>query len=110
MFRNECKIQHKAKRGLSCKNIINLLCNCEVTVRKNAKEGQVSQSSPQERRVNTWFTHFKNLIGNHPSTDENKDIPAIFSDLDINDGLFTHSEFVKIKRSLKEEVALMAFH
>ena len=54
--------------------------------------------------MNTWFTHFKNLIGNHPSTDENKDIPAIFSDLDINDGPFTHSEFVKVKRSLKEEV------
>ena len=34
-----------------------------------------------------WFTHFQNLLGNPPSTDmeESELIPAIISDLDINE-------------------------
>ena len=34
-----------------------------------------------------WFTHFQNLLSNPPSTDmeESELIPAIISDLDINE-------------------------
>ena len=76
----------------------------EVTDRKKTKEGQISGASPQER-VNTWFTHFQNLLDNPPSTDvdESEVIPAFFSNLDINDVPFTLAEYVKVKRSLKQE-------
>lgn len=75
----------------------------EVTDRKKTKEGQISGASPQER-VNTWFTHFQNLLDNPPSTDvdESEVIPAFFSNLDINDVPFTLAEYVKVKRSLKQ--------
>ena len=53
---------------------------------RKKKKGQISGASPQER-VNMWFTHFQNLLGNPPSTDmeESELIPAIISDLDINE-------------------------
>ena len=38
---------------------------CQCTRGKKTKEGQVSGNSPEER-VTTWFTHFKNLLGNTP--------------------------------------------
>ena len=57
----------------------------EITGRRKAKEGQVEGLSPQER-VDTWFTHFKNLLGNLPVVeDPDEDIPTIFEDLGIKD-------------------------
>ena len=73
----------------------------EVSGRKNAKEGQVSGSSPEER-VNTWFTHFKKLLGSPPEVDDpNEEIPVIYEGLDIDDGPFTELEYKKVKTSLK---------
>ena len=73
----------------------------EVTGRKKTKEGQVSGNSPEER-VTTWFTHFKNLLGNTPDVeDPDEVIPTIFEDLDIKDDLFTLDEYRKVKSSLK---------
>ena len=73
----------------------------QVTGRKKTKEGQVSGNSPEER-VATWFTHFKNLLGNTPEVDEPDEvIPNIFEDLDINDEPFTLDEYKKVKNSLK---------
>ena len=73
----------------------------EITGRKKAKEGQVSGNSPEER-VNTWFTHFKNLLGNQPDVDDpDEAIPTVFDDVDINDEPFTMDEYKKVKLSLK---------
>ena len=73
----------------------------EITGRKKAKEGQVSGSSPEER-VQTWFSHFKNLLGSPASTvDTEEELPNIFEDLEIEDGPFTIEEYRKVKSSLK---------
>ena len=73
----------------------------EISGRKKAKEGQVSGDSPEER-VETWFTHFKKLLGETPSVeDPDEEIPNILEDLDINDEPFTLDEFRKVKSSLK---------
>ena len=48
----------------------------ELSGRKNAKDGQLAGESPDER-VNTWFTHFRKLLGNTPEVEEPDDtIPA----------------------------------
>ncbi|XP_062577713.1 uncharacterized protein LOC134239565 [Saccostrea cucullata] len=73
----------------------------EITGRKKAKEGQVAGNSPEER-VSTWYTHFKNLLGNQPDVDEpEEEIPKVFDDIDINDEPFTLAEYRKVKSSLK---------
>ena len=73
----------------------------KVTGRKRAKEGQLSGKSPEERLA-TWFSHFKNLLGNPPVVeDPDEEIPNIVDDLDINDGPFTLDEFRKVKTSLR---------
>jgi hypothetical protein len=72
-----------------------------ITGRKKAKEGQVTGSSPEER-MNTWFTHFKNLLGNPPTVEEPDEvIPDVFVDLNINDDPFSIEEYKKVKSSLK---------
>ena len=73
----------------------------EMSGRKKAKEGQVAGNSPEER-VETWFTHFQKLLGEPPTVeDPDEEIPSIYADLDINDGLFTMDEFSKVKASLQ---------
>ena len=72
-----------------------------ITGRKKSKDGQVAGNSPEER-VSTWFTHFKNLLGNPPEVDEpDEEIPSVFEDVEINDAPFEMSEFLKVKASLK---------
>jgi hypothetical protein len=72
-----------------------------MTGRKRAKEGHVSGNSPEER-VDTWFTHFKKLLGEtHTVEDPDEEILNIFEDLDINDEPFTLDEFRKFKAPLK---------
>ena len=69
--------------------------------RKRAKEAQVAGKSPEER-VHTWFTHFKNLLGNTPEVEEpDEEIPNVFEDREIKDGPFTLEEFRRVKSSLK---------
>ena len=63
--------------------------------------GQVAGNSPKER-TNTWFSLFKNLLGNAPPVDDpEEDIPDIIANLDIEDGPFTMEEYLHAKRSLK---------
>ena len=74
----------------------------EMTGRKKAKKGQVAGASAEER-VDTWFTHFSNLLGNAPDIeDADEDIPDILTNLDINDGPFTAAELAKVKATLQQ--------
>ena len=83
---------HEAQKYGGAWKVVN-----EITGRKRAKEGQVEGSSPEER-VTTWFTHFKKLLSNPPEVEDlDEEIPNIFEDLDINDGLFTIEELKKVK-------------
>ena len=53
--------------------------------------------------MTTWFTHFRDLLGTHPTVDRaEEDIPAVLTDLDIDDGPFTASEFAAVKSTLKQ--------
>ena len=71
----------------------------ELSGRKNAKDGQVAGESPVER-VNTWFTHFRKLLGNTPE-ELDETIPAVYEGLDIDDCPFTLNEFKRVKTSHK---------
>ena len=70
--------------------------------RKRPKEGQVAGNSPEER-VNTWLSHFRNLLGTHQAVEgAEEEIPAVLEDLGIDDGPFTAGEFAKVKASLRQ--------
>ena len=73
----------------------------DISGRKKSKEGQVAGSSPEER-VNTWFSHFKKLLGEPPDVDDpDEEIPNVFENLEIRDDPFDLNEYKKVKASLK---------
>ena len=60
----------------------------EISGRRKSKASQVRCPTPEER-VKTWFTHFKNLLGDPPTVaDEDEDIQTVLMDIDIDDGPF----------------------
>ncbi|KAJ8412796.1 hypothetical protein AAFF_G00117470 [Aldrovandia affinis] len=70
--------------------------------RKRSREGQLAGCSPEER-VTSWFTHFRDLLGTHPTVDgAEEEIPAVLTSLEIDDGPFTATEFATVKSTLKE--------
>ena len=74
----------------------------EMSGRKRTKEGQIAGNSPEER-VNTWYTHFKNLLGTQPAEEEvGEEIPAVLTNLNINDGPFTAAELARAKSTLRQ--------
>ncbi|KAJ8397433.1 hypothetical protein AAFF_G00439820 [Aldrovandia affinis] len=74
----------------------------EMSGRKRSKEGQVAGCSPEER-VTSWFTHFRDLLGTHPTVDgAEKVITAVLTNLEIDDGPFTLSKFATVKSTLKQ--------
>lgn len=51
----------------------------EMSGRKRAREGQLAGCSPEER-VTSWFTHFRDLLGTHPTVVRaEEEIPAVFT-------------------------------
>ncbi|KAJ8405056.1 hypothetical protein AAFF_G00329770 [Aldrovandia affinis] len=74
----------------------------EMSGRKRAKEGQVAGNSLEER-VNSWFTDFRNLLGTHPTVEgAEEEIPALLTNLNIDDGPFTVMELARVKSTLKQ--------
>ncbi|KAJ8398095.1 hypothetical protein AAFF_G00431720 [Aldrovandia affinis] len=74
----------------------------EMSGRKRSREGQLAGCSPEER-VTSWFTHFRDLLGTHPTVDgAEEEIPAVLTNLEIDDGPFTATEFATVKSTLKE--------
>ena len=78
----------------------------KITGRKTAKKSMI-KGKTKEERVETWFKHFKSLLGKKNDTDgsdeeeEEEDIGKVLDNLDIDDGPFSQSELQKAKKSLK---------
>ena len=57
----------------------------------------------QADRVRNWYKHFKGLLGNSSSfNNETEDIDLHFTDLNIKTGPFTSEEYTKAKKSIRE--------
>ncbi len=71
----------------------------EVSGRKRSKAGQVKGDTPEDR-VKSWFTHFRNLLGDPPTvTGEDLEIIDVLTNVDIDDGPFSMEELRKVKYS-----------
>lgn len=89
--------EHGEQRHKESWKIIN-----EMSGRKRAREGQLAGCSSEER-VTSWFTHFQDLLGIHPTVGRaEEEIPAVFTNLGIADGPFTATEFATVKSTLKQ--------
>ncbi len=74
----------------------------EVSGRKRSKAEQVKGDTPEDR-VKSWFTHFRNLLGDPPTvTGEDLEIVDVLTNVDIDDGPFSMEELRKVKCSLKQ--------
>ena len=84
------------KHGLYWK-LINEGSGCQ-----SACQGQL-EGDTQADRVRNWYIHFKGLLGNSSSfNNETEDIEPVFTDLNIKTGPFTSEEYTKAKKSIKE--------
>ena len=60
----------------------------EIAGDHSSSPGQIDGET-EEDRVNSWYCHFKNLLGNPPMVlDEDEENEPVFHDLLINDGPF----------------------
>ena len=61
----------------------------EISGRKSSQTSQLNGNSDEDR-VNQWYIHFRNLLGNSTeATDKNEKILPVFEKLPINDDVFT---------------------
>ena len=73
----------------------------EISGRKSSQTSQLNGNSDEDR-VNQWYIHFRNLLGNSTeATDENEEILPVFEKLPINDDVFTPEEYSKATISIK---------
>ena len=73
----------------------------EISGRKSSQTSQLNGNSDEDR-VNQWYIHFRNLLGNSTeATDENEEILPVFQKLPINDDVFTPEEYSKATMSIK---------
>ena len=73
----------------------------EISVDRSSSPGQI-EGETEEDRVNSWYCHFKNLLGNSPMVrDEDEEIEPVFRDLPINNGPFTLNEYRGAMQSLR---------
>ena len=78
-------------------NLIN-----SISGRKASKKGIITGKS-QEDRVNHWYTHFSQLLGNKPHIeDEDEEIATVLKHLNIKEGPFSKDEYETVKKRLKE--------
>ena len=74
----------------------------EITGRKTTKQGIIKASSKQDR-INKWYTHFKELLGNEPEVvGDLGDITPVLQGIDISDEQFTAEEYDVAKQSIVE--------
>ena len=73
----------------------------DISDRKSSQTSQLNGNSDEDR-VNQWYIHFRNLLGNSTeATDENEEILPVFENLPINDDVFTPEEYSKAAMSIK---------
>ena len=75
----------------------------QISGRKNTKKGIIKGKS-KEDRINSWYKHFSQLLGNEPNIPNNnadEEITPVFTDLNIRTGAFTMEEYQDVKRKLK---------
>ena len=73
----------------------------EISGRKSSQTSQLNGNSDEDR-VNQWYIHFRNLLGNSTeATDENEELLPVFEKLPINDVVFTPEEYSKATMSIK---------
>ena len=93
----EVAVHYASSRPKECWNLINI-----ITGRKSSKQG-ITKAKDKKDRLNKWYVHFKNLLGNEPivegSPEEN--ITPVINNLMIPDGPFTREEYTKVKNELK---------
>ena len=69
-------------------SVINVVCG-----RKKSRAGRL-QGNTKEKRIGSWYCHFKNLLGNPPEVlDEDEVIPMIFPELPIRTDAFDWDEY-----------------
>ena len=76
----------------------------EISGRLTTRKGQI-KGSTQKERLNSWYTHFNNLLGRPPDiTTETEDeaISPVLSNLNIKEGPFDLEEYEKAKKALVE--------
>ena len=74
----------------------------EIGGRNSAKSG-VMEGKSKEDRVNNWYNHFSQLLGNPPVVDnEDQVILPIFHNLQYKTGAFDMEEYRKVKKHLVE--------
>lgn len=92
----EIEEAHASQRYTQSWKLINQLSG------RNSSQQAKLKAKNKEERVNLWFSHFKNLLGNPPEvTDENETIRSIFLPLHIEDGPFTLDEYKAAKANIK---------
>ncbi|CAH1266644.1 Hypp3470 [Branchiostoma lanceolatum] len=75
----------------------------EKTLSSKIREEGTAGRKQQEERIENWYNHFKNLLGDPPSiTDEDEEIPTLFQELDIKEGPFEQEEYEEAKKTLVE--------
>ena len=74
----------------------------EITGRKLTKSGIIKAKNKQDR-VNKWFLHFKNLLGNEPQVDEEQtfEVRPVLQRMEIPDGVFTIEEYTEVKKAIQ---------
>ena len=74
----------------------------DITGRKASTKGQL-KGDTQKERIENWYNHFKDLLGNPPEIDdETEDVQKILDDLDISVEPFEQQEYEEAKESLVE--------
>ena len=74
----------------------------DISGRKRTRSGNL-RGKTKEERLEGWYTHFKDLLGNPPVVnDEDEEIPQIFEDPPIRCDAFDEEEYQKAKKSIKE--------
>ena len=76
----------------NCWRLINL-----ISGRKQSQSG-ILEGKDKRERIQNWFNHFQQLLGQEPVIDdENEIIQIVFDDLDFKTGEFTIDEYKKAK-------------
>ena len=74
----------------------------EISGRKNGEKGRLKGDS-KESRIQSWYTHFSQLLGKEPEiTDVDEIIDPVLEHLEIKTGPFTMDEYKKVKKKITE--------